>query len=222
MLSFSSTVVAALHNGAVIYPYPLHEDGKMYAQSIGATYLPGRSEAAKLGVPTLSPVSFAREHCERRFVLSSLNGAHCAWIAKQVPKLVIGSLLNAAAVASYCNKLQEEINRPITVVSCGERWDDARAEENNMRPAIEDALGAGAILQGLAGSKSPEAQVCIASFGGCRNELSELVTSCGSGQELIARGYEDDVAFCAQFNATTVVPVLNPNGTYFENGLRDN
>lgn len=99
VLSFSSTVVAALNAGAVIFPYPPNLDGKKYASSIGATYILGRAEAVRTGNPTLSPVTFNEEHRNRSYVLSSLNGAYCSWIASKVPGLLIGSFLNASGVA---------------------------------------------------------------------------------------------------------------------------
>lgn len=36
VLSFSSTVISALRQGAIIYPYPPNLDGKSFAKKIGA------------------------------------------------------------------------------------------------------------------------------------------------------------------------------------------
>jgi 2-phosphosulfolactate phosphatase len=208
VLSFSSTVVAALNAGAVIFPYPPNLDGKKYASGIGATYILGRAEAARTGNPTLSPVTFNQEHRNQRFVLSSLNGAYCSWIASKVPALLIGSLLNASAAAVVADTLQQETGADITVVPCGELWNDAHENEDRLRPSIEDYLGAGAILAALGGSKSPEAEVCAGAFKSSESRLRELVWDSGSGRELRERGYEEDVKFCSQLNLTDIVPVL--------------
>lgn len=215
VLSFSSTVVAALTAGAMIYPYPPELDGNKYAASIGAKYILGRAEAARTGNPTLSPVTFNEEHRNQRYVLSSLNGAYCSWIASKVPALLIGSLLNASAVAVLADKLQQETGAAITVVPCGEMWNDARENEDRLRPSIEDYLGAGAILAKLSGGKSPEAQVSAGAFTSSENRLKELVWDSGSGRELRERGYEDDVRYCSQLNVSGIVPIMK-DGRFIE------
>lgn len=208
VLSFSSAIVAALSAGAIIFPYPPNLDGNKYANSIGAKYILGRAEAARTGNPTLSPVTFNEEHRNQRYVLSSLNGAYCSWIASRVPALLIGSLLNASAVAVIAEELQQETGADITVVACGELWNDAGENEDRLRPSIEDYLGAGAILAELSGKKSAEAEVCSGAFKSTESRLKELVWDSGSGRELRERGYEEDVHYCSQLNLTDIVPVL--------------
>ena len=208
VLSFSSTVVSALNAGAVIYPYPPDLDGKSYAASVSAEYILGRAEAAREGKPTLSPVTFNSSHHNKRYVLSSLNGAYCTWIASKVPALLIGSLLNASAVAATANKIQQDSGAAITVVPSGEMWNDVRENEDRLRPSIEDYLGAGAILSKLRGDKSPEAQVCVNAFQGSKDSLEQLIWDCGSGRELRERGYEDDVLHCGRLDTTDAVPIL--------------
>lgn len=208
VLSFSSTVVTALEYGARIYPYPPHLDGKAYAKKIGAEFILGRAEAAKIGKPTLSPVSFSKEHTNKRYVLSSLNGAFCTWIASKVPALLVGSILNASSVAAVANRLRKQTKANITVVPCGERWNGSDDHEDSLRLALEDYLGAGTILSFLDGEKSPESEVCMAAFIPLQERIRELIWDCGSGRELRARGFQDDVRHCAQINLYQTVPIL--------------
>jgi 2-phosphosulfolactate phosphatase len=208
VLSFSSTVVSALNHGALIYPYPPNLNGKEYARMIEAEYILGRAEAGREGKPTLSPVSFNEVHGEKKFVLSSVNGAYCTWIASGVPALLAGSLLNASSAASAANKLSKELNASITVIPCGEQWHDVTDYDDTLRPSVEDYLGAGAILSYLNGNKSPEAQVCENAFLGSRPLISELLWECGSGRELRERGFEEDVKHCSRVNVFDVVPLL--------------
>ncbi|WP_409271021.1 2-phosphosulfolactate phosphatase [Neobacillus sp. SCS-31] len=208
VLSFSSTVATALRAGCDIYPYPPHLDGKAYAVQIGGEYILGRSEAAKLGKATLSPISFTPSHKGKKFVLTSLNGAFCTWIADMVPALLIGSLLNADAAAMAANKIREQIKADITVIPCGEQWNAPEENEDTLRPSIEDYLGAGAILSLLEGEKSPEAEVCIGAFQSAKDRLSDLIWDCGSGRELRAKGFEADVIYCSRLNAFSTVPLL--------------
>ncbi len=209
VLSFSTTVISALNNGAIIYPYPPNLDGKEYADKLGAEYILGRAEAAKIGKPTLSPVSFNKEHTKRKYVLSSLNGAFCTWVASKVPALLIGSLLNASSVALVANQLRLQTQANITVVPCGEQWSNVREFEDTLRPSIEDYLGAGAILSYLEGEKSPEAEVCIGAFHNTKQKIDALIWEGGSGRELRERGFEADVKHSSQLNVYQTVPILH-------------
>lgn len=209
VLSFSSTVVSALSYGAILYPYPPDLDGKRYAEKVGAEFILGRSEAAKAGRPTLAPVSFNHEHFNKKYVLTSLNGAFCTWIASKVPALLIGSLLNADSVANAAHQLQKETKANITVIPCGEQWGDIREHEDSLRPAMEDYLGAGAILSYLEGKKSPEAELCRISFQHSKQNIEDMIWDCGSGRELREKGFESDVKHCSHLNAYRTVPILS-------------
>ncbi|MFB3162080.1 2-phosphosulfolactate phosphatase [Neobacillus sp. 179-J 1A1 HS] len=218
ILSFSSTVVSALHFGAVIYPYPPYGNGKQYAKEVNAEYILGRAEAAKAGKSTLSPVSFNEEHSKKRYVLSSLNGAFCTWIASKAQALFIGSLLNAAAVASAANQLRLKTKANITVIPCGEQWSNGGEEEDTLRPAMEDYLGAGAILSYLEGEKSPEAEVCMGAFLQAEPKLDALIWDSGSSRELRERGFAADVEHCSRLNVYQSVPILKDNHFVLYNG----
>ena len=208
VLSFSSTVVSAVNHGAMIYPYPPNLDGKKYAEELGGEYILGRNEAAILEKATLSPISFNQNHANNKYVLCSLNGAFCSWIAAKVPALLIGSFLNASSVAAYVNKLRKQTHANITVIPCGEVWNDIQENEDALRPSIEDYLGAGAILAELEGVKSPEAEVCIGAYLHSKLKIKELLWECGSGRELRIKGFEKDVLHCSQLNCFNVVPIL--------------
>jgi len=211
VLSFSSTVVSALYQGAIIYPYPPNLDGKHYSESIGAEYILGRNEAAILGRATLSPISFNQSHAKTKYVLCSLNGAFCSWIAAKVPALLIGSILNASSVAAFANQLKKQIKANITIIPCGEVWNEVQENEDALRPSIEDYLGAGAILAELEGTKSPEAEVCIGAYLHSKERINELIWECGSGRELRIKGFEQDVLHCSRLNSYKVVPILEKN-----------
>ncbi|PLR71011.1 2-phosphosulfolactate phosphatase [Bacillus sp. UMB0728] len=211
VLLFSSAVVSAAAFGAEIYPYSPHLDGQKYAESLGADYIFGRAEAAKLGKPTLSPVSFSEEHAGKKYVLISQNGAYCTWIGAKATAVLAGSLLNASAAAAAANILQKQLGAGITIIPCGEKWADAGEHEDSLRPAVEDYLGAGAILSYLDGEKSPEAAVCEGAFRAAQPKLAEYLWECGSGRELRARGFEQDVVHCSRLNMMPTVPILKEN-----------
>ncbi|MDP4162211.1 MAG: 2-phosphosulfolactate phosphatase [Bacillota bacterium] len=217
VLSFSTTVVTGVHFGAVIYPYPPSKNGEdqQYAKQVQAEVVAGRSEGKRLQRPSLSPVSFNANHGNKKYILCSLNGSRCSWIAKKVPALLAGCLLNVSAVAEAANQLRSDTGASVTVVPCGEHWDGVKEGENTMRPSIEDYLGAGAILSKLKGSKSPEADVCEGAFQSSKKRLGELIWESGSGMELRERGFGEDVLHAARLDVFNTVPFLVDN--YFKN-----
>ena len=83
------------------------------------------------------------------------------------------------------------------------------SEDGELRVAIEDYLGAGAILSYLPQEKSPEARVCEGAFMHAQDQLETLLWDCGSGRELRAKGFENDVIFAARLNVYDAVPVMS-------------
>ncbi|MFE5318669.1 2-phosphosulfolactate phosphatase [Paenibacillus sp. NPDC056579] len=217
VLSFSTTVVTALEHGAVVYPSPPPlAKAKAYAEAIGAELALSRAEAAALGGYSLSPLSFKPADRGRRIVVCSSNGAACTSAASDASALLIGCLRNAAAAAQAAEQLRRASppGACVTVVPCGEQWDDDSGDGQRLRPAIEDYLGAGAILARLSGSRSPEAELCAAAFERTAGRLRELIWDCGSGRELRTRGYEQDVLHSTRLDVSSAVPML-VDGTFF-------
>jgi 2-phosphosulfolactate phosphatase len=95
------------------------------------------------------------------------------------------------------------------VIAAGERW----SYDDSLRPALEDQLGAGAILSALsalghADSLSPEAGAAAELFDAGVATLSERLRSCVGGRELTSRGFASDVDVAADLNSSRIVPVL--------------
>jgi 2-phosphosulfolactate phosphatase len=201
VLSFSTTVAAAVERGALIYPALDLEAAASLADRVRGE-LAGSREAAGF---SLSPLSMAEAEPGCRIVLPSLNGSACTVAASGASLVIAACLLNASAAAYAC------ANRRTTVVPCGERTDSR--EDGPMRFAIEDYLGAGAVLAGLAGDKSPGARLCEAAFTQNREELRTLIWESASGRELRERGFETDVTFALEVDRFSSVPVLR-NGRY--------
>lgn len=142
--------------------------------------------------------------------LASPNGATCARVGGAVPCLLIGALVNAAAVARAAAAAAcQGNNAAITVLACGERWESPDVNGDG-RWALEDYLGAGAVLSFLPPvlSRSPEAAVCEAAFRAVHADLENVLLGCGSGIELIDKGHEADVRDAARLNRYDAAPVL--------------
>jgi 2-phosphosulfolactate phosphatase len=209
-LSFSTATATAVHYGGVIYPCAPSEDAAILAQHLGGEAAVPRQDVPEKGRFSLSPATYLRIEPGTRVVLASPNGATCSRYAGQVPYLFVGALINAKALAAIVSSLLERENLSVTVIACGERW-KISSEDGAFRVAIEDYLGAGAILSYLQHEKSPEARVCEGAFMQVQNDLDALLWECGSGRELRAIGFGGDVQHAAHLNAYETVPHMRDN-----------
>lgn len=202
VLSFSTTVDMAIARGAAIIPYRWHADRDMLGREFGAPVAARRGQETASSPWSLSPATMRHLDPGNRLVLPSPNGATLADLAADSgADVMIGCLRNATAVANYV----WSAGGPVAVIAAGERWPG----DDGLRPAIEDLLGAGAILSAIHGARpSPEARVAIAAYRGLANDLGAVIAASASGRELIAGGYEDDVALAGEVDGSTSVPVL--------------
>jgi 2-phosphosulfolactate phosphatase len=205
-LTFSTAVATALHHGVLVYPC-LPEDKERLAKEVGGTIAVKRIDVPQRGRFSLSPETYFNAGSGTKVVLDSPNGAPCCLLSPAAPCVVVGSLVNAIAVASFVGRYLSDTNLSVTVLSCGERW-LTRSYGEELRFAIEDYLGAGAILSFLDFEKSPEAHVCEASFRSVRDRLPATLLQCGSGRELSVKGFEGDVLHASRLNLYDEVPVL--------------
>ena len=79
-------------------------------------------------------------------------------------------------------------------------------------------MGAGAIISNLDGRKSPEAETAVAGFRSAQAGLQDILSRCGSGKELIGRGFIEDVQLAGQLNVSSAAPLL-VDGAYRPGGL---
>lgn len=126
--------------------------------------------------------------------------------------VLLGGLRNAAAVADAVMRIQHEhgARTSIAVIAAGELT--SREPGADLRFAVEDLLGAGAIVDALGAlgidHTSPDAAAAAESFRALRGAVRHLLTASGSGQELLERGLRDEVLAAAAVDAASVVPVL--------------
>ncbi|MFE5407383.1 2-phosphosulfolactate phosphatase [Microbacterium sp. NPDC056569] len=148
----------------------------------------------------------------------SINGAPVAEAAAESGAVVLlGCLRNAAAVARAVLDIQHgrAARTSIAVVAAGELA--GRGAGAPLRFAVEDQLGAGAIVDALGAlgvdHTSPDAAAAAEAFRGLRGAVRHLLTASGSGQELLERDARDEVLNAAAVDAASVVPVLR-DGTF--------
>lgn len=208
VLSFSTCVDIACARGAQVLPYP-HKDesARAFADQQRALLAGPRSH----GGLSLSPGSLQAVTPGTRLVLPSPNGSTLAR-ACHAPVVVAGCLRNAGAVAG---SVMRSSSGPVAVIAAGEQWPDG-----SLRVALEDLIGAGAIVHALPGSKSPEALAAEAVFLAARDHLHDKLTACASGRELIERGHAEDVRLASQLNASSCVPRLVDGAFQWAGALR--
>jgi 2-phosphosulfolactate phosphatase len=211
--SFSTAVVTAVQGGGLVYPCAEDEQPGVLAQRIGGEVAVRRKDVPAKGRFSLSPLTYLHLAPGTRIVLASPNGATCSRYARAVPFLFVGALVNAEAVAMVVSHLLDTTDRCVTIIACGERWHPPVAD-GALRVALEDYLGAGAILASLRYEQSPEARVCAGAFTHSRRDIAALLWECGSGRELRSMGFPEDVRHAAQLNSYDAVPVMR--GTHVE------
>lgn len=126
--------------------------------------------------------------------------------------VVIGGLRNAAAVAAHVMAVQHGrgARTSISVIAAGS-VDDADA--TGVRFAVDDLLGAGAVVAALGDlgidHASPDAAVAGEGFRALGGAVRHLLTASGNGRALAADGEREAVLAAASRDAASVVPVLH-------------
>ena len=199
VLSFTTCVEIACSRKAKVFPYRFKDNSAgLFAKSVKALSAKKRGET-----PSLSPGSLFTLEQKSRIVLPSPNGSTCTVIAKESNVCTIaGCLRNAFAVSNYIKSHYP--NQVISVIACGGHW-----MNGTLRPAIEDLIGAGAILSEFDQSKlSPEAKIAVSAFRNVEHNLKETLRECSSGRELTEKGFPEDASIASELNISGVVPVF--------------
>ena len=127
-------------------------------------------------------------------VLPSVHPSVPEALEGAAPAIIRGTLRNRAAVAQWALAAQGDKGDRfmIAVVASGEARDDG-----SIRFAVEDLLGAGAIIDALGDVGidycSPEAAAASAAYTGLRNATGHLIGASASGKALAAAGRRADV-----------------------------
>ncbi len=205
VLSFTTAVTVATGRGIAVLPCRLSDPG---AEALAATnqaeLAVRRRDMSRERPWSLSPAALASAPFTPRLVLPSPNGSAIAASAEGV--VMAACLRNAAAAATWA--LQHgygTVERPIAVIASGERWPDG-----SLRPALEDGLGAGAVLSHLrvAGCRLSAEAATMATTYEATGDVGEAIRACVSALELKAIGFSSDVDFAAERDVDAHVAVL--------------
>lgn len=213
VLSFTTSVSVAVEAGTRVFPYPWRDDSAAaFAEQKDARLAVGRRSVSPETPWSLSPAALRRAPFAARLVLPSPNGSAISAAADDTggtTVVVAACLRNADAVGAWlAGQGYGTPERPVGVIAAGERWPDG-----SLRPALEDLLGAGAVIGSLDDhgsgrtSFSPEAGTVATAFTASPDVAADVLAS-ASGRELVDGGFPEDVAIATEVDASVVVPAL--------------
>lgn len=206
VLSFTTSVTVAVERGTAVYPAPWRDGrAEVIARKADAVLAVGRRQATTKHPWSLSPAALRAAPAMPRLVLPSPNGSTIASTVK-AGTVIAACLRNASAVARRLRQTHGDAAAPIAVIAAGERWPDG-----SVRPALEDLLGAGAVIAALGQHRdvrlSPEAAAAGAAYLATPC-VADAVRECASGVELQVAGFTQDVEIAAQVDVSDAVPIL--------------
>lgn len=188
VLLFSTVVSAAVEAGAIVSARAGH-DGAPLDATDALSLAPGSHVVLPASPGHELAIAAAIEH----------------------PTVLAGCVRNATATALLARELAGSLGS-IALVAAGERWS---ASSQTARVAVEDALGAGAIISVLDPSAavaaprcSPEAAAARATFRAQRGALHEAVADSASGRMLSASGRQAEIAAAAALDTTSLAALL--------------
>lgn len=205
VLSFSTAVSVAVGSGAIVFPFPYGDAAAAAAESARHGAVAASPRSAGGGQLSLSPASLKHIAWGTRLLLPSPNGSRLSLATGDAPT-ICGCLRNARAVGGAASSLAGD--GTIVVIAAGERWPD-----QTLRPAIEDWLGAGAIIDALGGTRNAEADLAAEAYRAAKPRLAQILRDSRSGRELSGWGYAADTEVALEVNAADVVPMMR-EGAY--------
>ena len=194
VLCFSTCVDVACARGAVVQPLSGQEDRPArLARELNATLVRRREK----GGLSLSPASLAAVDAGQTLLLRSPDGGALSLLDTPAPWVLAGCLRNASAVAAAAR----QAGGTVVIVAA-----DEHSPTGPARFALEDWLGAGAIVHALGGRPDATACAAQAAFVQARNHLSARLADTPAGRELIDSGWPQDVAWAASLDISTCQP----------------
>ena len=170
------------------------------AASRGTASPSGRNEGQAASRGTASPSGRNEPSLAgKRLVLTTTNGTGAIARSAAARAIYVGALVNASAIARAVAKDES------LVLLCAGRTTGV---------ALEDLLGAGAIIAALPASCFDEAQLSDGArlsldlFRRAKKDLHAFLRECESGRNLLRMGAAADVALCAELDRVAVSPRL--------------
>jgi 2-phosphosulfolactate phosphatase len=205
-LRATSVIVHAMCEGALeILPVATVEEAFQTAKAFprGSVLLGGEKESEKIPGFDLgnSPREYAAEKVkEKKLILTTTNGTKAFHFVSSGKEILVGSFFNIGAVAQRCLELDGDL----LIFPSG--------DEGNF--SLEDTICGGMLIELIEQKARKSISLTDASYSAqilyqkFKDNLLEAFHLSRHGAELIDRGFEDDLAYCAQIDITNVVPIF--------------
>lgn len=208
VLRATTTIACALQSGArSIIPCAEPADAIAVRERMRDYHVLLGGERGSVRIPGFdidnSPLSCTREAVAGKVLaFTTTNGTRTLRRAIQAGarEILCAAFVNLDAVAAKFT----EIDASTVLLACA-------GDEGAI--ALEDLLLAGALVErlrakGIAGDFDDGAKAAALAYRGASGDLQAAIASGKHAQALVHAGFADDVAFAAQLDAVSVVPVL--------------
>jgi len=206
ILRATSVIVHAMSQGASeIIPLATVEEAFQMAKAFPRGFVILGGERRNKEIPGFdlgnSPKEYAAERVKgKKLILTTTNGTKAFHAVSSGKEILAGSFLNIGAIAERCM----ESNRDVFIFPSG--------DEGNF--SLEDILCGGMLIDLILRKEKKEIFLTDASycarilFQRFKDNLVEAFHLSHHGKELIHRGFEEDLAYCAQIDVTPLVPIF--------------
>jgi len=206
VLRATSVIIHAMSQGALeIIPVRTVEDAFQMAKAFppGFVLLGGESESKNIPGFDLgnSPREYVAERVKgKKLILTTTNGTKAFHLVSSGKEILVGSFFNIGAVAQRCL----ELDRDLLIFPSG--------DEGNF--SLEDSICGGMLIELITRKRgktisSTDASECAKIlYRRFADNLTEAFHLSRHGKELIGRGYEEDLAYCARIDAIPLVPIF--------------
>ena len=204
ILRATSVMVQAMSQGArEIIPVKTVEEAFQMVKSFprDTTVLGGERESRKIEGFDLgnSPREYQGEKVRgKRLILTTTNGTKAFHAVSSGKKVLVGSFLNITAVAGRCF----ELNQDVLIYLSGDQGDFS----------LEDTVYGGMLIDRTIRKGGKSFHLTDASraahilFQKFEANIVESFYLSQHGRDLVDRGFEEDLPYCAQVDMTNLVP----------------
>lgn len=200
VLRATSTITTALANGArTVIPVTDVPEAIDLSRTLdrNSVLLCGERQGVRISGFDLgnSPLEYTPEAVSgMTLVMTTTNGTRAIVAARDAREVVMGSIINATAVAHRAARS----GLPVTLMMAGTRG----------RFSLDDALAAGAILDALPANAEFDdmGRICHRLYMENHADLIGALQQCGHYYDLKALGFDDDIAYCMRRDLLNTVP----------------
>lgn len=206
VLRATSVIVQAISQGVPeIIPVATVEEALEKARGVpdGSALLGGERGSRKIEGFDLgnSPREYLAERVKgKRVILTTTNGTKAFHSVSSGKEIIAGCFFNIGAIAKQCLDLKNDL----LIYPSGDEG----------RLSLEDTVCGGMLIDRILAQAQMEVVLTDASrsayilYQRFKENLVEAFRLSTHGKDLIARGFEEDLVYCAQVDLTRVVPVF--------------